>query len=90
MNPFEIRLELIKLAKEMLEQDYFAKREVIRTNWEHELEKSRRTSTEAPAHPHYPPYPSEEEIIAKAQSLNRFISPIDLPPKANKISKCGD
>lgn len=74
MTPFEIRLELIKIAKEMLEQDYFAKREVIHTNWEHELEISRRMLADAPTHPHYPPYPSEDEIIAKAQSLNSFVS----------------
>ena len=29
MTPFEIRLELLKMAKEMLEQDYYGKRELI-------------------------------------------------------------
>ena len=29
MSPFEIRLELLKMAKDMLESDYFGKREMI-------------------------------------------------------------
>jgi hypothetical protein len=75
MSPYEIRLELVKLAKEMLEQDYFAKREVIRSNWEKDMELS-RTSFEkkAPIFPEYPPYPSEVDIIEKAKVLNEFIS----------------
>lgn len=75
MNPFEIRLELIKLAKEMLEQDYYAKREVVRSTWETELEQARSSALgQLPPHPQYPQYPSESDIIAKAQALNTFVS----------------
>lgn len=75
MNPFEIRLELLKIAKEMLEQEYYAKREVIRSNWEKDMESSRSSfEKKPPAHPDFPPYPSEDEVIAKAQALNNFVS----------------
>ena len=33
MTPFEIRLELLKMAKDMLVEDYFGKREAISNEW---------------------------------------------------------
>jgi len=33
MTPFEIRLELLKMAKDMLSEDYHGKREVISNDW---------------------------------------------------------
>ena len=33
MTPFEIRLELLKMAKDMLGDDYYGKREVISNDW---------------------------------------------------------
>jgi hypothetical protein len=33
MSPFEIRLELLKMAKDMLGDDYYGKREVISNDW---------------------------------------------------------
>jgi hypothetical protein len=75
LNPFEIRLELLKIAKEMLEQEYYAKREVIRSNWERDVELSKSTfGANPPAHPDYPPYPSGDEVIFKANVLNNFVS----------------
>ena len=34
MTPFEIRLELLKMAKDMLYDDYFGTRERISNNWQ--------------------------------------------------------
>jgi hypothetical protein len=77
MNPYEIRLELLKIAKEMLEQDYFAKRDVIHRNWELAVDRARSTmssDSKEPEHPDFPSYPSEDAIIEKAKALNQFIS----------------
>jgi hypothetical protein len=38
-----------------------------------------------PSHPGFPPYPSETEIIAKAQVLNGFVSNV-FPPETPKVS----
>lgn len=73
MNPFELRLELIKLAKDILEQEYYAKREALQRNWEVQLEKSSHASEQIPAL-QYPPYPTDLEIIEKAKHLNNFVS----------------
>ena len=74
MTPFEIRLELLKLAKELLEQDYHAKREIIHNNWQVASENARTQGKELPIQPDYPSFPSETEIINKAQTLNGFVS----------------
>ena len=84
MTPFEIRLELLKLAKDMLEQDYFAKREVSHNNWQVSTENARLAGTSVPNQPELPPYPSEQEVILKAQSLNTFVSNISVEKTTKK------
>jgi hypothetical protein len=74
-TPFEIRLELLRMAKEMLEQDYFAKREQISSDWNSQITLAMNSnSSSLPAHPGFPEYPNELDIIQKAQVLNNFIS----------------
>jgi hypothetical protein len=84
MTPFEIRLELLKLAKDMLEQDYFAKREVSHNNWQVSTENARLAGTSLPNQPELPQYPSEQDVIVKAQSLNTFVSNIQLEKPSKK------
>ena len=86
MSPFEIRLELLKMAKDMLNDDYYGKREVISNDWATKVESARHAGQTPPEHPGYPGYPSEAEIIAKAQVLNGFVSniPTDVKPTSAK------
>ena len=86
MSPFEIRLELLKMAKDMLNDDYYGKREVVANDWSTKVESARHAGQTPPEHPGYPAYPSEAEIIAKAQVLNGFVSniPTDVKPTSTK------
>ncbi len=88
MTPFEIRLELLKMAKDMLNDDYYGKREVISNSWQAKLEIAKINGGELPEHPGFPTYPSESEIIAKAQVLNGFVSniPLDITKTISKKS----
>jgi hypothetical protein len=86
MTPFEIRLELLKMAKEMLSDDYYGKREQISNDWSMQCETSKIKGETPPAHPGFPSYPSEADIIAKAQTLNGFVSNITVETKASKKS----
>jgi hypothetical protein len=74
LTPFEIRLELVKMAKEILEQDYYGKREAISNEYSSKCEYAKIHGSEVPAHPGFPAFPNEVEIIAKAQVLNGFVS----------------
>lgn len=85
MTPFEIRLELLKLSKDMLEQEYMSKREVAHNNWQVASENARTQGQELPNQPEYLLFPSEQEIINKAQALNGFVSNISEP--TTKVTK---
>ena len=73
-TPYEIRLELLKMAKEMLEQDYFAKREALQNEWNVKVGIAERFNTDVPPFPTLPDVPTEQEVIIKASALNEFIS----------------
>jgi hypothetical protein len=85
MSPFEIRLELLKMAKEILEQDHYGKREQISSDWTVKVENARHAGATPPDHPGFPAYPTETEIISKAQTLNGFVSQVQ-DVKATKKS----
>jgi hypothetical protein len=86
MSPFEIRLELLKMSQAMIEQDYYAKREVIANEYATQCEVAKIHGNTIPNHPGFPPYPSEADIIAKAQTLNGFVSNITVDTKTTKKS----
>lgn len=86
MSPFEIRLELLRMAKEMLVEDYYTKKEQITNNWATQCDQAKQTGASLPEHPAMPAYPTETEIINKAQTLNGFVSNISEPVKPAKKS----
>ena len=76
MTPFEIRLELLKMSQGMLSDDYYGKREQISNDWQVKVENARHAGAAPPEHPGFPAYPTEAEVIAKAATLNGFVSQI--------------
>lgn len=85
MTPFEIRLELLKMARDMLEQDYYAEREKVSNVYAVECDVAKIHGQAVPKHPGFPPYPSETDIIKKATELNVFVSQI--PTTLEKTGK---
>ena len=85
MTPFEIRLELLKMAQTMLEQDYHGRRESISNDWHVKVDNARHAGQLPPDHPGFPPYPTEADIISKANTLNGFVP--QLPQALEKTSK---
>jgi hypothetical protein len=85
MTPFEIRLELLKMAKDMLSDEYYGKREQISNDWSSKVDSAKINGGTIPDHPGFPPYPNEQEIIAKAQMLNGFVSNVS-PTIENKTT----
>lgn len=73
-TPFEIRLELLKMSKELLEQEYFSKREKISQDWQMRLNWEEKQGMEPSPHPTMPDFPTEFQIMEKARELNKFIS----------------
>ena len=80
-NGYEIRLELLKMAKEMLEQDWHAHRDVVMTDYNTrvgfahaQFDSEGVNHANIPAAPTFKPFPTETEIINKARTLNEFIN----------------
>jgi hypothetical protein len=74
------------MAKDMLSDDYYGKREIISNEFSNKCDIAKIHGTEIPTHPGFPAYPSEADIIAKAQTLNGFVSNIPQEIKTSKKS----
>lgn len=70
-SPYEIRLELLKLANEITVTPIFQKREALLTEYNSKLTDDNRDKLSFPT---LPDFPSINDIISKAEELNRFVS----------------
>ena len=86
LTPFEIRLELLKMAKELLLEDYNSSKERLINEWQVKVESAKLNGQSIPDHPAFPTYPSETDIITKAQALNGFVSNISAEKTQSKKS----
>ena len=86
LTPFEIRLELLKMAKELLMEEYHSSKDRLSNEWHVKVESAKLNGQAIPDHPAFPTYPSETDIIAKAQALNGFVSNISAEKTQSKKS----
>lgn len=84
MTPFEIRLELLKMAKDLLTEEYHGKKEQITGDWHTKVEAAKQSGSVPPEHPPMPAYPTESDIITKATTLNGFVSQLPTPATTTK------
>jgi hypothetical protein len=75
-NGYEIRLELLKMAQSMLEQDWHAQRDGLIQEWNasREVYAGETAPRDVKPFPTFKPFPTEEEIIKKAKTLNEFVA----------------
>ena len=69
-TPYEIRFDLLNLAKEILQTPIYEEVNARKEKW-HGLSEHTRDLT---AYPTMPTFPSSAEIITKAEELNKFVS----------------
>jgi hypothetical protein len=74
------------MAKDMLNDEYYGKREQVSNDWATKVESAKLNGGTIPDHPGFPAIPSEQDIIAKATALNGFVSNIPLDTKTSKKS----
>jgi hypothetical protein len=84
LTPFEIRLELLKMAKDLLLEEYISNKDRLINEWQVKVESAKLNGQTIPEHPAFPTYPSENDIINKAQSLNGFVSNITTEKTSKK------
>lgn len=73
-TPYEIRLELISMAQQMVFDEYHIKKEYILEQWRNSREDCKSTNAAPMEPPILPDYPTEEQIMKKAEFLNNFVS----------------
>jgi len=76
-TPYEIRLEILRIAKELVTEDFYSKKEQIFNEWEIKKENSKKHDTTIPDYPKMDEFPSEDKIIAKAVKLKKFVDCTD-------------
>lgn len=74
MTAFEIRLKLLEIARDLLIEKYNQGNEIDRINWQRKVNDAERTGDAPPAYERFAHFPTEEDIIKKAKTLNQFVS----------------
>ena len=69
-TPYEIRLELLTLAKEILQAPIYQKRESLSDEYHSKLVDANRGILPYPV---MPDFPSSTDIVAKAEELKKFV-----------------
>jgi len=68
-TPYEIRLEILKLANEVLTTPIFQRRDALIQEFHAKFESDNRS-----AFPTLPDFPTTDTVIAEAEKLNKFVS----------------
>lgn len=70
-TPYEIRLELLKLSNEIISTPIFQQREALMNEYHSKLTEENRDKISFPT---LPDFPSVNDVISKAEELNKFVS----------------
>ena len=69
-TPYEIRLELLNLARDILQSPIYEKRNNLTDDYHSKLTDANRCTLPFPA---MPDFPSTTDIIAEAEALKKFV-----------------
>ena len=73
-TPFELRMDMIATAKDLLEKQFELNKEIAITTWKIAVEAATAAQKAIPAMPELPKFPTLEEIMETAQKMNVFVS----------------
>lgn len=68
-SPYHIRLEVLKMAKELVQDRFFTERDRIQTNWDNRREPDGRVNGDLD----HPPFPGSKEVLDLAKELYTFV-----------------
>ncbi len=69
-TPYEIRLELLKLAKDALWEPIYQSRQALTDEYHSKITDANRGTLPFPA---LPDFPSSTDIVVKAEELKKFV-----------------
>jgi len=69
-TPYEIRLEILKMAKDLMFEPIYQKRQTLVDEHHCKITDDNRASL---SYPTLPDFPSSTDIVAKAEELKKFV-----------------
>lgn len=73
-NPYEIRLDILNMSKDLMVEKWNAKNYALQEHYNVKTQRALETESEIPA-PYEPvPFPNDKDIVLKARELNEFVS----------------
>ena len=77
-TPYALRLEMLQMAKEMLEQNFHMQRDIAMRYWDGMIENAQKMNSAVPSKDEVmnlmPKFPTVEEIMVQAEKMNAFVS----------------
>lgn len=73
-NPFELRLEMLKMAKDYLDNQLTITRDAAMQSWHASVSFAEKMNQELPKMPELPKMYGIEEITKMAEQFNDFVS----------------
>lgn len=67
------RMEILRMARQMLNEQYINRRAEDHNKWLADADVAWRTKGIRLPYPPFAPYPTEEQVLAKAQELLKFV-----------------
>jgi hypothetical protein len=75
------------MAKDMLTDDYHTRHDSLQQQWHTQVDAAKIAGTQSPDFPALPAFPTEDEIVKKAEALNQFVSQTTPQPEVKIKSK---
>tara|TARA_R110000868_G_C10387953_1_gene720038 strand:+ start:236 stop:490 length:255 start_codon:yes stop_codon:yes gene_type:complete len=76
-TPYEIRLDVLRMAQDAEMQKYYDQRERVLELWRMQADVARASNQPIPPQPELPVFPTQESVVNKAQYLGEFINNSD-------------
>lgn len=68
-SPYQIRLEVLKMAKDLVQDRFYSERDRIQTNWDNKRNVEGRVDSDLT----HPPFPSSQDVLDLAKELYTFV-----------------
>lgn len=73
-TPYEIRLEVLRMAQSLVVDEFHIKRETLLRQWDSAVESAHRKGEDGPKMLDMPTFPTENDILYTASRLIEFVN----------------
>jgi len=74
MTPFEVRLEVLKMARDLAMEKHMNQKQKIEATYWQSVEHNQKNDLAPPVFPDFPDVPTEDDIIKRAKGLVEFVN----------------